>query len=456
MKIVQPRRARLTRRLAAATVLLLLCGGAAAADLLQAWQQALATDPTLRAADAALQAGREKAVQGRALLLPRVSLSAGASHVDDRSSNAGLPPALAPLVPEHGSGDTWQAGVHLRQPLYDLKAGAEKRQLQQQSALAEVQHAQARQDLMQRVSEAYFGLLLAEEHLRVVGAEKAAVGLQRERAQARFEVGRGKVTDVQEAQARYDHVLAREVSAQSTLSLRQARYRELTGQPAQGLAPLRAGFQPRPLADDLEAWQQRGDRQAANVQTRRGQLLIAAAEVDKHQRAARPTLELVAGYAARGQSGGLSALSGSEGSRSASVGVQFSVPLFAGGALDSRLRESLAQRTRAEEDVAAARRDTRLQVQDAFLAVQTGVARVAALLQSLRSARSALEATTLGRDLGTRTELDVLDAQQRLFSAELDLAQARSDYLLARVRLAAAAGELGEAELQALNAELAA
>lgn len=454
MKIVLPRRAR-SRALAAAA-LLLMCGSAAAVDLVSAWQQALATDPTLRAADASLQAGREKAVQGKALLLPRVNLSAGASHVDDRSSQAGLPAALAPLVPEHGSGNTWQAAVRLQQPLYDLKARAEKRQLQQQSALAEVQHEQARQALMERVSEAYFALLLADESLRVVRAEKAAVGLQRERAQARFEVGRGKVTDVQEAQARYDGVLAREVSAQATLALRQAKFRELTGRPAQGLAPLRAGFVPsRPQPDDLAAWQQQADRQAAPVQTRRGQLAIAAADVDKHKLAARPTLDLVAGYSARGQSSGLSALSGSEGSRSATVGLQFSVPLFAGGALDSRLRESLAQRQRAEEDVEATRRDTRLQVQDAFLAVQTGVARVAALEQSLRSTRTALEATTLGRDLGTRTELDVLDAQQRMFSAELDLAQSRTDYLLSRVRLAAAAGVLAEADLQALNAELA-
>lgn len=451
MKIV------LAARAAAIATLVLLSGGAAAAtDLMAAWSQAQATDPSLHAAEAALQAGREKAVQGRALLLPRVQLTAAATHVDDRASSS-LPAALAPLVPEHGSGTVRQAALHLKQPLYDLKAGAEKRQLQEQGTLAQVRHLQARQDLMQRVSEAYFGVLLAEETLRVVGAEKAAVGLQRERAQARFEVGRGKVTDVQEAQARYDSVLAREVSAQSTLALRRAQFEALTGLKAQGLAPLRAAFAPgAPRADELDAWQQQGEQQASRVLTRRSELVIAGADVDKHKRSARPTLDLVAGYGARQQSGSLSALSGGETSRSATIGVQFSVPLFAGGALESRLREALAQQRKAEDELAAARRDTRLQVQDAFLALQTGAARVAALAQSLRSTRTALEATTLGRDLGTRTELDVLDAQQRFFNAELELAQARTDVLLSRVRLAAAAGVLGEADLQSLNAELAA
>jgi outer membrane protein len=137
------------------------------------------------------------------------------------------------------------------------------------------------------------------------------------------------------------------------------------------------------------------------------------------------------------------------------MGLQFSVPLSAGGAIDSKQRESIAKKRQAEEELSATQRDARLQVQDAFLAVKTGVARISALEQSLTSARSALEATTLGRDVGTRTELDVLDAQQRVFTAQLDLAQARNDYLLGRLRLAAAAGELQEADLRALDAYLA-
>ena len=141
--------------------------------------------------------------------------------------------------------------------------------------------------------------------------------------------------------------------------------------------------------------------------------------------------------------------------RSATVGLQVNIPLYAGGGLDSRERESVAKKSQAEQELAAARRDVRLNVQDGFLSVKTGVSRISALEQSLTSARSALAATILGRDVGARTEPDVLDAQQRVFAAELDVVQARLDYLLGRLRLAAAAGELSEDTLRSLNDWLA-
>jgi outer membrane protein len=442
-------------RVLLATALCLAAGASHALDLVTAYERALRHDPSTLAADQAAAAGREKAVQGDARVLPQVSFSAGVTHVDDRSSSS-VPPALSGVFKPESSGEVRQAAVQLKQPLYDAKATAEREQLHQQSDLAETRHAGARQDLMQRVAEAYLNVLLAQEHLRVVRAEKAAVGMQRDRAQARFEVGRGRITDLQETQARYDGVLTREVSAQSTLALREAQFGELTGAPAQGLAPLRAGFAPSPpQPDDLRAWQARGEDHSTRVRTRQGELAIAAAETGKYRLAGRPSLDLVASYGYKGQDGGLSPLIAADSDRNATIGVQLTIPLFAGGAIDSRERESIAKQREAEQELAAARRDARLQVQDAYLAVKTGVARVGSLEQQLRSAGTALEATTLGRDVGTRTELDVLDAQQRVFSAQLELAQARTDYLLGRVRLAAAAGELRPDDLRALNGYLA-
>ncbi len=349
-----------------------------------------------------------------------------------------------------------QAGVQFKQPLYDAKAFAERRQLLQQTELAENSHRDAGRDLLQRVSEAYFNVLLAQEALRVTRAEMAAVGMQRDRAKARFEVGRGRITEVQEAQARYDAVVTRELSARSTLEFREAQYEEVTGAKATNLAELRAGFTPAPpQPDNLRAWQQKGLDGNTRVVARRGELAIATSEIDKYRLAGRPKLDLVAGYSYQGQSGNLSPAVAPDGARTGTIGLQLSVPLYAGGALDSKERESLARRNQAEQDLAATQRDTRLQVQDAFLAVKTGVSRIAALEQSVLSAQTALEATTLGRDVGSRTELDVLDSQQRYFTAKLDLAQARNDYLLGRIRLASAAGELREDDLRALNAYLA-
>lgn len=442
----------MSKILLAGAALALVSGSSFALDLMDSYRRAQQSDPGILAAQEALLAGREKAVQGSALLKPQVGLSAAYAHQSDRSAAGSLPPALAGVIPDSSSSNLHQVAIQLRQPLYDAKSRADKAQLQQQTELAEINHRQAQQELIQRTGEAYFGVLLAQEHLRVVQAEKVAVGQQRDRAQARFDVGRGRITDLQEAQARYDSVLTREVSAQSTLAQRQEQYRELTGTAAEGLAPLREGFAPTPpQPDSLQPWQLKGEEANSRVLLKRSELAIAGAEIRKYALSGRPTLDLVAGYTDRGQHGGSSSGLTPDRQRSASLGLQFNVPLFAGGAIDSRQRESLARQRQAEQELGAARRDARLQVQDSFLAVKTGVARIAALEQSLRSTQTALEATTLGRDVGTRTELDVLDAQQRVFAARLDLAQARHDYLLGRLRLAAAAGELQEGELQALN-----
>lgn len=432
---------------AAAVACVAASSHALAIDLIGSYERALSVDPSQRAADAAALAGREKAVQGDALLRPQVWLSGNVVRLNNRSAST--------LGDSNGTGTMHEVAVQLSQPLYDTKAVADKKQLHQQTALSEIQYRDAQQDLLKRVGEAYFELLLAQESLRVAQAEKTAVGQQRERAQARFDVGRGKVTEVQEAQARYDSVVTREVSAQGTLALRQAQYQELTGVPGAGLAELAPGFMPiPPQPDSLQAWQAKGLEGNTRVLVKHSELVIANAEIDKHKLASRPTLDLVVSYTDKGQNGGLSQQISPDSNRSAVIGVQFNMPLYRGGSLDSKLRESLAKKTQSEEELVAAQRDARLQVQDQFLAVKTGVSRIGSLEQSVRSARTALEATTLGRDVGTRTELDVLDAQQRVFSTQLELAQARNDYLLGRIRLAAAAGELQPGDLRSLNAYL--
>jgi outer membrane protein len=443
-----------TLKTALAASLALTASSSFAMDLMAAYQKALSADPSLQAADAALTAGREKTVQARSLFKPQVALSASLAQSESRSSSR-LPAPLAELNQGQGSGQMHQVALQMVQPLYNAKSRADQQQLQQQAALAEIQHRQAQQDLMERVSEAYFGVLLAQEALRVVRAEEAAVQLQRERAQARFEVGRGKITEVQETQARYDSVLTREVSAQSTLELRRAQFRELTGVAAEGLVELGAGFVPLlPAPASLQAWQDRGMDSNNRVLVKQSELEIAAAEIGKYKLSGRPTLDLVASYTDKGQHGGLSGGITPDRSRAAMLGLQLNVPLYTGGALNSREREAIAKQRQAESEFSAAKRDARLKVQDAYLSVQTGVSRIHALDQQQRSAQTALEATVLGRDVGNRTELDVLDAQQRLFSAQLDLAQARYDYLLGRVRLGAAAGDLTEADLRTLNAWL--
>lgn len=435
-------------------VLAVLAGqmyAAQALDLVSAYQRAAGYDPAQLAADEAVVAGREKAKQGDALLKPRIDLQVGVSHVDDHMTGD-VPPALQSVLPTNSNGTTRQATVQLTQPLYDAKATAGKKQLHQYAKLAEIQYDQAQQGLIQRVAEAYFGVLSAQEVLRVTLAEKVAIGMQRDRAQARFDVGRGKVTDLHEALARYDQVLTKEINARSTLELRRAQFEATTGVPADGLADLAVNLTATPPEpDSLLAWQLKGEELATAVKLKQAQLEIAKAEIDKHRVEGRASVSLVASYSKRDQSGGLSPLVAASGDNMGVIGVQFSMPLYAGGGLDSQEREALAHNREAEQQLMASKRDVRLQVQDAYLAVRTGVSRITSSEQSLVSARKALEATTLGRDVGTRTELDVLEAQQRAFNAELDLVHARLDYLLGRIHLAAAAGDLSVQDLRAIN-----
>jgi outer membrane protein len=435
-------------------VLAVLAGqmcAAQALDLVSSYERALGHDPVKLAADEALVAGREKVTQGDALLRPRVDLQIGVSHVDDHMTGD-VPPAFAGILPTTSNGTVRQATVQLTQPIYDAKASAGKKQLYQNAKLAEIQFDQVQQDLVQRVSEVYFGVIAAQEGLRVALAEKVAVAMQRDRAQARFDVGRGKVTDLHEALARYDQVLTKEINARSTLELRRAQFEATTGTPADGLAELATNLVAMlPEPDSLMAWQLKGEERGIAMRMKQTQVEISMAEIDKHRIAGRPSLSLVASYSTKDQSGSLSPLVASSGDNTGVIGVQFNMPIYGGGGLDSQEREALARHREAEQQLAASKRDVRLRVQDAYLAVRTGVSRITSTEQSLLSARKALEATTMGRDVGTRTELDVLEAQQRAFAAELDLINARLDYLLGRIHLSAAAGNLSQQDLCEIN-----
>jgi outer membrane protein len=436
----------------AAASLLAWLPSASAIDLVGAHARAMEADVTIQSAHEALAAGREKAIQGAALYKPRVTLSASSSTIRDHSELSG---ELAAISKEETSGTTYGAKVEIVQPIYRPGTWADARQLKEQAGIAEIDHSQARRDLIERVTQAYFGVVLAEENVRVVSAQKAAVGEQLERSKARFEVGKGRSTDVEDAQARYDSVIASEIAAQGRLDLNRAKFTEVTGVPANGLATFGTRFvPPPPRPDNLAEWTAKSLDGNARVLARRAQVKVAAADIDRYRLAGRPTLDLVASYGDKGQSGGLSPLVSPDRGRTATIGLQLSIPLYQGGGIDSREREARAKQRQAEYDLAAAERDARLQVRDAFLSVKNGAARIAALDQALVSAATSLEATIAGRDVGTRTTPDVLDAQQRFFSAQLDLAQARFDYLLGRVQLASVSGELGEDDVRALNAFL--
>jgi outer membrane protein len=420
----------------------------------EAFQRARSADPTIQAAAQALDAGREKAVQGSALFKPQVALAASVTGINTHA-DATLPPAFSALMQPDTSGSVRQTALQFVQPLFNATADANQRQLTLQSEEAELKWAAAQQDLILRVSEAYLAVLSAQEALRVVTAQAIAIEHQRDRAQARFDVGSGRVTDLQEAQARLDGAQTRVLATHSSLSLRMAQFQELVGAAPNRLALLPSKLEDAELSplvpDNLSAWQLKGVDHNVRLLAMRKEVAIAAAEPLKYRLLSRPTLDLVGSYSVKNKSGDLSLLVSADFERTATVGLQFKIPLYTGGIFDSRERESMARARQAELELAGAQRDVRLQIQEAFLSVSSGISKVRALQLSMQSAGSALDATTLGRDIGNRTQLDVLDAQQRMYGTEQDLIQARLDVMLSRIRLAWAAGELEEQDLQRLD-----
>ncbi len=428
---------------------------AGAVDLMDSYRNALGVDPSFLAAKQAREAGREKAVQGNALLKPNVTLSGDYKRLRTETSTD-LPGFLSSVVPSESSGNLYGYSVTVKQPIYRAEAWATDRQLHEQSRLAEVAYRDAQQEIILRVAKAYFGVLLAQDTSRLVAAQKAAIKEQLDNAQARFDAGRAKITDVREAQARYDAILASEIEADSELTMRRAEYREATGEAADHLAEVRTEFAPLPPEPaDLGFWQTRGLDNNPQVLAKQRQLVIAVAEVDKYRLFSQPTFDLFASYNDDRQSGDLSPIVYPDRSQSTVVGFQLSIPLYSGGSILSQLREAQAKRREAIQDLEAAKRDTRLQVQEAFLAVSTGTAQVKALERALESAKTSVEAATIGLEVGVRTTLDVLDVQQRYYSTQRDLAQARYNYLLGRLRLAAAIGQLSDDEVKTVNGYLA-
>lgn len=430
-----------------------LAAPASAMDLMGAWQHPLDMDPTLMAAVAAREAGAEKAVQGDALFKPRVNLSAAVTRLDVNSGAFG-PPQLASLLTTESRGTRSEATVTLVQPIYRADYRAARKQLKSQSDIAEMSYTSARQDQIQRVAQAYFNVLLAEEKVRLLDAQLAATNEQAADAKARFDAGKARIIDLRDAEARQESVRAQKIAAGSELELRRTQFFEYTGVEAQGLSAMREGFAPQPGSMSLQAWEQKAQDSNPQLQSRLRQLDAARADADKHKLLNRPTLDLVVSHGQLHTSGDVSPAVSPERTRSNNIGIQLNIPLYQGGALDSQKREAAARLREAQHNVDAARRDVRLQVRDAWLAVSDGAAQVLALEQSVKAARTAQEAAELGREVGMRTTLDVLNSQQSVYSAMFDLSKARVNWLLGGLRLSAAAGNLGEEELRAANAYL--
>ncbi|MFC4159994.1 TolC family outer membrane protein [Chitinimonas lacunae] len=428
-----------------AIAMALLAGAAAtAADLQTAYREAKKYDATYAAAQAALRAGVEGRDQARAEWLPKVSVSAGVAQSENQQAD----PRTGQL--KSATGANYKIG--LSQPIYDVRASVGSAKLNESARLAEVQFQAAEQDLAVRVAQAYFDVLYAQDSVEFVRAQKDAVSQQLAQAKKSFEVGVATITDTHEAQARYDAITAAEIAALNDLLVKQSAFQLLTGLSADGLTPLSSRLQATPpQPNDVSAWVSEAEAKSQQIDAKRGALALATADIDLYRAARQPIVGLEAGFG-----DGMSRIGGhnynSKGS--GSVGINLTIPVYTGGATSSKLRETIARRDQAQSDLEATRREVVLKTRQAFLGVQSGAAQIRALEQALVSTQSSLDSTRLGKDVGVRTTLDLLNAQQQYYSTRRDLARARYDYLLNRLRLKQAVGDLAERDVELLNAEL--
>lgn len=412
-----------------------------AQDLLQTYELALENDPRIKQAQANLAAVGESDDQGFARLLPVLSVSASSSfnRLDNKKRT----------FQGFGVQEYWNnsAALNLSQPVFHWEYWVQLSQADNQIAQAEAQYLAAQQDMMLRVTEAYFNVLAAEDNLHFIEAEKNSIAKQLEQAEQRFEVGVIAITDVHEARAGFDQVRADVLAAEYLVDNRKEQLREIIGENAADLTalgktlPLQA---PQPA--DIEAWSKMADTQNLTVVSILNETETARKTIELQRSGHYPTLDLV-GSVTQTDNNSVFGLRGDQ----ETIGLQLNVPLFEGGAVNSRVREAEYRYEQSREKLLETRRAVNRQVKDAYRGLMTSISRVEALKAAVVSAESALEATSAGFDVGTRTMVDVLKVQSNLYAARRDYARARYDYLINAVKLKQSASSLLREDLEAIN-----
>jgi len=415
---------------------------AQAADLLALYRQALVQDPSYAAARASMMAGQEKTVQGRALLLPNVALDANALHNHLDASAIDM---------DYGS---HQWTVRLTQPLFRLQNWEAAKQGELQTAFSDLQWAQAQQDVAVRLAQAYFDVVAAQEAVDAADELRRAAGEQLQYAKKSFEVGTVTIVDVDEAQSRFDLADAQLIAAQNQLDVAQQALAAIVVDLPAKYARLRPDAKLRgPDPAQMEPWVQAAEKDNFQVQQAMVNREIAQREVQRRRAGHLPSVDVVAQY---GKSKDLSRFPPlhTETVESSQIGVQLTMPLYAGGAIQSQVREGAALLTKAEQDEEYAKRQAVLSARQAYLGLTSGLAQVRALEAALQSSLSNLASTKLGYEVGVRINVDVLNAMAQVADARTRLSRARYDTLLWQIRLKAAVGRLSEEDLAAVNALL--
>ncbi|CAK0752222.1 outer membrane protein [Gammaproteobacteria bacterium] len=426
-----------------------------AEDLMAVYRLAVDHDPKFATAAAARDATLEKIPQAKAGLLPTIS-AGGELDYNHQKTTYSSPTQLGPAGSASGRAFNYLGNgltLSITQPVYHRETRIVLRQANDQVSQANTEYAAARQDLMVRVAQRYFDILAAIDSLDTAQAQKEAVGRQLEQAKQRFAVGLIAITDVHEAQASYDLTVAQEIAAENQVANAREALWQITETPPGTLALLSENIplvNPEPA--DIERWIDISVAQNLTLAATRLQAENAREEIEVQRSSHYPRLDAVGSFKIQDANGG--SLAGDTKNETNLIGLQLSVPLYQGGLVSSRVRQAASNYTQARDLLEQSRRATMLAAHNAYLGVIAGISQVKALKQAVISNQSALQDTEAGYQVGTRTIVDVLNAQRLLFAAKRDYSRSRYDYVINTLLLKQAAGQLDDADLQAVNAWL--
>jgi outer membrane protein len=417
---------------------------------MQIYQDARQQDPVYASARDAWAATQEKLPQARALLLPSATLSANTNYNDrDIEFRDGI------TAPAPGRFNSNGATVTVTQPLVRMQNLMQYRGAGTQLAQSDFVLAAAAQELILRVAQAYFDALLAQDSLELAVAQKAAIQEQLAVAKRNYELGAAAITDAHDAQARFDLAAALEITARTDLENSREALQQIIGKPPGVLTPLGSRFAPRsPEPNNATAWVEQSLTTSQQIAIQKAAVDLAEQEVQRNRYAHYPTLDAVASYSDAGEGQGTRGATGLD-TRTTVVGLQFSLPLYLGGSVSSQVREAQSNLSKARQDLDATRREVTTAVKQAFRGVTNGISQIRALATALQSSQSSLKSSLLGREVGIRTQVHVLNAQQQLFNARFDLARARYTYVLSWLQLKSGSGQLTEDDVRQVNDWLA-
>ena len=348
--------------------------------------------------------------------------------------------------------------ITLTQPIFRWQNIVQYKQSEFQVLQSEAQFGQATQDLVVRVAQAYFDVLAAQDNIEFIIANKIAISEQLAQAKRNFEVGTATITDTNEAQARYDLAVAQEISGQNALEVAVRALQQIIGQLPDQLTPLKAVAMTVPSPNVMDEWANAARGNNFVVRGNEAVFEIATREIERQRAGHYPNIDVVASTQDNTNANLAAAAALAGGSRvniqQNSVGLQLSLPIFAGGSVLSRTREAVALREKARQDLEASRRAAEFNARQSYLNVTNGLAQVKALEQALVSSETALQSNRVGYEVGVRINIDVLNAQQQVFQTKRDLARARYDTILNGLRLKSAAGSLTENDVELVNALL--